>query len=70
MAIAHILIEPAISIIVLRGGVSVIIAPIPAKILPPITTPKAIKKFCIKLTKKIGISSLPIIKDMMMPIVL
>lgn len=46
MATAHILIELATFSIVLRGGLLVIIAPIPANTLPPTTTPKAIQKFC------------------------
>lgn len=53
MAIAHILIDAARLIMVLSGGLSVIIAPTPAKILAPTITPKAIKKLFIILVKKL-----------------
>lgn len=48
-AIAHIFIELATSTITLYGGWFVNIAPNPEKREAPITTPKAIKKFCITL---------------------
>jgi flagellar motor component MotA len=53
VAMAHILIDEAKLIIVLSGGLSVIIAPTPAKTLAPITTPKEIKKLFITLARKL-----------------
>ncbi len=53
VAIAHIFIDAAKLIMALKGGLSVIIAPIPAKILAPITTPKAIRKLFMMLVKKL-----------------
>ncbi len=53
VAIAHILMDEARLIMVLSGGLSVIIAPTPAKTLAPTTTPKEIKKLFIVLVKKL-----------------
>lgn len=52
VAMAHILMDVARLTMVLNGGLSVIIAPTPTKMLAPITTPKAIKKLFIILLKK------------------
>lgn len=46
-------VDEAKLIIVLSGGLSVIIAPTPAKTLAPITTPKEIKKLFITLARKL-----------------